>query len=338
MNNILDEFNKTFTRLYSAENELKDILGNVGKNIKVVPPLYVEKGSNIFLGDDVHLNIETRIIDNRGCVQFGDRVLTGPYLEIVTSDNNRQGNIIIGSDVWIGGGVKILPGITIGEGSVIAAGSIVEQSIPANVLAVGFPARPIKEINKSQKNTKLDYIQKQLAFPRMLKGEMFYTSASDAIKMKKNAYEFFNTFNRKHTYLKKAEKELSKIFGYVGKNTQINTPFYFSFGSQIFLGNNITFQDGIFLGDTGRIVIGNGAILESEVQIYTTNHLLDKDERIYIQAKDVIIGKNVKLGKGTIVLPGVTIGDGAQIAENSVVKDNIPSDAFASGIPAKIQA
>lgn len=48
--------------------------------------------------------------------------------------------------MWLGGGVIVCPGVTIGENSVIGAGSVVTKDIPANVVAVGNPARVIREL------------------------------------------------------------------------------------------------------------------------------------------------------------------------------------------------
>lgn len=55
--------------------------------------------------------------------------------------------IEIGNNVWIGGNVTILPGVKIGDDSVIGAGSVVTKDIPSDVIAVGNPCKPIKEIN-----------------------------------------------------------------------------------------------------------------------------------------------------------------------------------------------
>jgi maltose O-acetyltransferase len=54
--------------------------------------------------------------------------------------------ITIGDNVWLGGGVIVCPGVTIGDNSVIGAGSVVVRDIPANVVAVGNPARVLREI------------------------------------------------------------------------------------------------------------------------------------------------------------------------------------------------
>jgi maltose O-acetyltransferase len=54
--------------------------------------------------------------------------------------------ITIGDNVWLGGGVIVCPGVTIGDNSVIGAGAVVTRDIPANVVAVGNPARVLREI------------------------------------------------------------------------------------------------------------------------------------------------------------------------------------------------
>ena len=54
--------------------------------------------------------------------------------------------ITIGDNVWIGGGAIILPGVTVGENTVIGAGAVVTKDMPANVVAVGNPARVVREL------------------------------------------------------------------------------------------------------------------------------------------------------------------------------------------------
>jgi lipopolysaccharide O-acetyltransferase len=56
-------------------------------------------------------------------------------------------HVIIEDNVWIGESVSILPGVTIGEGTIVGANSVVTKSLPANVIAVGSPAKPIKKFN-----------------------------------------------------------------------------------------------------------------------------------------------------------------------------------------------
>jgi maltose O-acetyltransferase len=54
--------------------------------------------------------------------------------------------ITIGDNVWLGGGVIVLPGVTIGDNAVVGAGAVVTLDLPANVVAVGNPARVIQRL------------------------------------------------------------------------------------------------------------------------------------------------------------------------------------------------
>lgn len=55
--------------------------------------------------------------------------------------------VIIEDNVWLGEFVSVLPGVTIGKGTIVGANSVVSKSLPANVIAVGIPAKPIKRYN-----------------------------------------------------------------------------------------------------------------------------------------------------------------------------------------------
>ena len=55
---------------------------------------------------------------------------------------------MIGDNVWLGGGAIVLPGVTIGENTVVGAGSVVTRDLPANVVAVGNPARVVRSLEQ----------------------------------------------------------------------------------------------------------------------------------------------------------------------------------------------
>ncbi len=93
-----------------------------------------------------------------GGLEIGDNTRIAAHTVIspmnhIYSDPNipiwKQGEtaigIKIGNDVWIGNGAKILDGVTIGDGCVIGAGSVVTKSIPPFSVAVGVPAKVIKQ-------------------------------------------------------------------------------------------------------------------------------------------------------------------------------------------------
>ncbi len=114
------------------------------------------------LGDRSGIGINCELT---GPIKIGKDVMMGPEVVIYTSGHkfNRtdipmmdQGfteamPVTIGNDVWLGRRVIIMPGVTIGEGCVIGAGAVVTKDIPPYSVAVGVPARVIK--NRLCKNT-----------------------------------------------------------------------------------------------------------------------------------------------------------------------------------------
>ncbi|MDJ0994261.1 MAG: sugar O-acetyltransferase [Dinoroseobacter sp.] len=132
---------------------LGELLGGFGSGCALRTPLHVDYGSNIFLGDGVFLNYGCTLLDVCD-IRIGDRTQIGPYVQILTADHPRDAAaraagtengapVVIGQDVWIGGGAIILPGKTIGNGAVVGAGAVVTRDVDPGQTVVGNPARPI---------------------------------------------------------------------------------------------------------------------------------------------------------------------------------------------------
>lgn len=62
----------------------------------------------------------------------------------VTEAWDNKGDIVLGSDVWIGYEAVILSGVTIGDGAIVGARSVVTKDVPAYTIVAGVPARPIR--------------------------------------------------------------------------------------------------------------------------------------------------------------------------------------------------
>ena len=137
---------------------LSRLFGGLGSNARVNQPVYVDYGYNIRTGKAFYANHNLVILDGAP-VTFGDHVFIGPNCCFSTAGHPldvAQRNagleyakpITIGNNVWIGAGVQVLHGVTIGDNAVIGAGSVVTKDIPAGMLAVGVPCRPIRQIEE----------------------------------------------------------------------------------------------------------------------------------------------------------------------------------------------
>lgn len=127
-------------------------------NFRDLPQAGITIGKNCFIG-------EFNVVRGQGGVSIGDDVYTGPMVHILAVNHvyddptrpiREQGitaqGIVIEDDVWIGAGAIVLDGVTLGQGSVIGAGAVVADDIPPYSIAVGSPAKPIKNRRQAGDN------------------------------------------------------------------------------------------------------------------------------------------------------------------------------------------
>lgn len=130
---------------------------------------------------------------------------------------------------------------------------------------------------------------------------------------------------------------LRDLLGHAGSEHRIEAPFHCVYGFNIHLGDRVYFNTGCVILDTGRVQIGDGCMFGPQVQIYCAQHAKDPKDRAkgLEYALPVTIGKNVWVGGGAIILPGVTIGDDAIIGAGAVVTKPVASGATVVGNPAR---
>ncbi len=136
-----------------------------------------------------------------------------------------------------------------------------------------------------------------------------------------------------------AQREiLSRLFGKIGKNTEIFAPFYCDYGSNIEVGDNFFASYNCVMVDCGKIIIGNNTMIAANVVITAAGHPVHHEPRIagYEYGITTVIGNNVWIGAGVVVNPGVRIGNNVVVGSGSVVTKDIPDNVIAVGNPCRV--
>ena len=127
------------------------------------PPIRIDYGPNVELGQNVFINFNATILDT--CkVSIGARTLLASNVSLFSGThpldpdvrNGTKGpetgaEIHIEEDCWIGGNVTILPGVRVGKGSVVGAASVVTKDVPPYTVVAGNPARRIRDVPRNTK-------------------------------------------------------------------------------------------------------------------------------------------------------------------------------------------
>ena len=184
---------------------------------------------------------------------------------------------------------------------------------------------------------------------KMLAGQLYDGGDTELLTQWHKAKNLVRDYNRLDSE-NAAEKDriLTELLGGRGRNLWITAPFYVDYGNNIYFGNNCEVNMNCTFLDDNRIVIGDNALIAPNVQIYTAFHPTNAADRFGPQKSDgslsfcktqtapVIIGNNVWIGGGAILLPGVTIGDNVVIGAGSVVTSDIPANSVAYGNPCRV--
>ena len=167
---IMDEQLHTLEKLYEynttrpLEQEkrarlLKEMFAEIGENCYIEPPFHANwAGKHVHFGKNVYANFNLTCVDDTH-IYVGDGTMLAPNVILAGAthpiapelrEKGYQYNlpVYIGKNCWLGAGVIVLPGVTIGDNTVVGAGSVVTKDLPANVVAVGNPARVLREITE----------------------------------------------------------------------------------------------------------------------------------------------------------------------------------------------
>ena len=134
----------------------------IGKNTKIHSTVILRQAYNIEIGNGCLINhnnvLQAGKVD--GKIHIGNYVHTGANVMMIAfnhafdtrdiptiKQDYYDADIIIGDDVWIGGGAIILAGVSVGKGAIIAAGAVVNKDVPEYAIVGGIPAKILKYRN-----------------------------------------------------------------------------------------------------------------------------------------------------------------------------------------------
>ncbi|MCQ5130514.1 sugar O-acetyltransferase [Butyricicoccus faecihominis] len=184
---------------------------------------------------------------------------------------------------------------------------------------------------------------------KMLAGQLYDCGDEELLTRWHKAKNLVRDYNRIDSEnLDEKHRVLTELLGGFGSNLWITAPFFVDYGNNIYFGNNCEVNMNCTFLDDNKIIIGNNALIAPNVQIYTAFHPANAAERFgelknegsfefcKTQTAPVVIGDNVWIGGGAIIMPHVTIGDNVVIGAGSIVTKDIPSNVIALGNPCKV--
>jgi acetyltransferase-like isoleucine patch superfamily enzyme len=126
----------------------------------------------------------------------------------------------------------------------------------------------------------------------------------------------------------------------VGEGSRISHRVKIISPSSIAIGKHTHVTNNVILDGRGDLTIGDDVLVGFESIIMTTTHQFrDPETPVRLQGserKPIVIGNDVWIGTRAIVLPGVTIGDGAVVGSGAIVTRDVPAWAIVAGSPARV--
>ena len=126
----------------------------------------------------------------------------------------------------------------------------------------------------------------------------------------------------------------------VGKRVIYYSGVWINTGRNLKIGDDVDIAKGVMISTVGGVEIGDRVLLGYGTKIFSSNHEIPPIGEPYPVSgkvyKKVIIEDDVWIGSSAIILPGVTIGEGALVAAGSVVTKNVESNTIVAGNPAKV--
>jgi maltose O-acetyltransferase len=173
---------------------------------------------------------------------------------------------------------------------------------------------------------------------RMLAGELYVAEGPELAADNARANEWMDRYNARQAMPPEERREmLLELFARVGEGAFIRPPFHCDYGYNISLGDGVFLNYGCIVLDVVGVSIGDMTQIGPGVQILTADHPRDAElrRRRLEFGRPVRIGRNVWIGGGALIQPGVEVGDDAIVGSGAVVTRDVPPGATVGGVPAR---
>ena len=172
----------------------------------------------------------------------------------------------------------------------------------------------------------------------MIAGELYCADDPELAALSAEAIAWCGRYNASFAAsVPQRETMLRKIIGSVGAKVNVRPPFFIDYGFNLTLGDGVFMNFNCVILDVCPVTIGALTQIGPGVQILAADHPRDPEQRRVMleSGRPVVVGSNVWIGAGAMILPGVSIGDDAIVGAGSIVTRDVPAGGTVVGNPAR---
>ena len=173
---------------------------------------------------------------------------------------------------------------------------------------------------------------------RMLAGALYRADDPELAALSARASAWCGRYNGSlAATVAQRETLLREIAGSVGAGVNVRPPFFIDYGFNLTLGDGVFMNFNCVVLDVCPVSIGALTQIGPGVQILAADHPRDPRQRrdMLESGRPIMIGANVWIGAGAMILPGVTVGDDAIVGAGSIVTRDVPAGVTVVGSPAR---
>ncbi|BFM04987.1 sugar O-acetyltransferase [Halioxenophilus aromaticivorans] len=176
-------------------------------------------------------------------------------------------------------------------------------------------------------------------FERELAGELISPEDPEYIKIAKritSAQRLIAELNNSYHSPQKVRDFIARLTGtQIDKTFFLLPPFYTDYGKNIRIGKNVFINHCCEFLDRGGITLEDNVLIGPKVNLITISHPTQPSLRHSTYCAPITVKNNAWIGASASIMPGVTIGENAVVAANSVVTKDVAPNTIVAGIPAE---